>query len=150
MPHGFSNALFKLLLQSQTISVLCHLVPCVHSIKASKHSGNCASYTLSNVFFAHLLFLIHLPLTKALPLPALFNSSLTQTVKRHPEAMSNNFVTLTRKQVCPELPQTVKNSMEVFMILYCKQIIKLQLKFESPPSVIEADKTMTKEMTVYY
>lgn len=36
------------------------------------------------------------------------------------------------------------------MIWYCKQIIKLQLKLASPPSVIEADKTMTKAMALYY
>ena len=36
------------------------------------------------------------------------------------------------------------------MIRYCKQIIELQLKLASPPSVIESDKTMTKEMALYY
>lgn len=38
--------------------------------------------------------------------------------------------------------------MEIFMIQYFRQIIKFQLKLASAPGVIEADKTVTKEMVL--
>lgn len=91
--------------------MLCRLVPRVHAL-ALKHSGNVLAvpYPMFRSLCGSSVTLWTICIsssTEALPLPAVFNSSLTQTVKCDPEAMANSFITLTLNQQYPELGQAV-------------------------------------------
>lgn len=84
---------------------------CVHAKEASKHSGNGISVPCP--MFSSLRGSFDMPGSSAsrsgwtLPLPALFNSSLTLTGKCNPEATASHFITLTLNQ---EYPEQVKDS----------------------------------------
>lgn len=111
VPHG--SVMLSVNYSYKTCSFLCCVTLChVFLSRSSEILWECASFALSNVFFTLWLicccwFICFSPRTEALPLPALFSSLLTKTMKCDPVAMANSFITLILNQECPVVPQAV-------------------------------------------